>query len=84
MSAPTQEQRIFRMMPDEDLGFAKPALKFRDADGGEHVRKAWKFSAPEPELARDANDPGYWTITLWLPVGAEPLALVPDPDGPAL
>lgn len=80
MSDGIDERRTFRLLPSEDIGFAKPALRFRRADGAEGVRVAHEFSAPEPELARAANDPGWWRLTVWLPVGATPLALVPDPD----
>lgn len=78
------EERTFRLLPEEDLGFAKPAIRFATADGSERVKVAARFKAPEPELARKPNDPGWWTITVWLPVGAIPLALVPDPNGPQL
>lgn len=79
-----EEQRTFRLLPSEEIGFAKPALEYETADGERNVRVAWKFSAPEPELARKANDPGFWSITMWLPVGATPIALIPDPSAPLL
>jgi hypothetical protein len=78
------ERRTFRILPEEDMGFAKPALSFERADGSTGVKVAHDAKAPEPEIARRAGDPGYWTITIWLPVGAKPLALIPDPDGPQL
>ena len=78
------EERTFRMLPSEDLGFSKPAVSYRTPDGTEKVKVAARSKAPEPELARKPNDPGWWTITLWLPVGSTPLALVPDPNGPQL
>ena len=39
---------------------------------------------PEPELARKAHDPGWWIVSVWLPVGSTPIALVPDPSAPML
>lgn len=78
------ERRTFRLLPDEPIDFSKPAIRYRDASGAEKVRLAHDSKAPEPEMARKPGDPGYWTITAWLPVGAEPLALIPDPDGPQL
>lgn len=78
------ERRTFRLLPSEDIGFSKPAMQYATADGEQHVRLAHEFKAPEPELARRADDPGWWTITVWLPVGATPLALVPDPSAPVL
>jgi hypothetical protein len=84
MSHDISEKRSFRLLPSEDIGFAKPAIRYRTSDGSEHVRVTHEFSAPEPELARHASDPGWWRITVWLPVGAEPLALVADPDSPML
>lgn len=78
------EQRTFRLLPTEDIGFAKPALTYLTAEGEQRWRLANSFKAPEPELARKANDPGWWTITIYLPVGATPLALVPDPEAPLL
>ena len=74
-----REQRTFRMLPDEEIGFAKPALEYTDADGAPHTMLAWKSIAPEPELARKAHDPGWWTITVALPLGATPVRLIPDP-----
>ncbi len=78
------EERTFRLLPEEDLGFAKPALRFRDAEGTVGIKLAARAKGPEPELARKPHDPGWWTITVWLPVGATPVALVPDPNGPQL
>lgn len=78
------ERRTFRLLPETDLGFSKPALRFRRKDDSEGTKVAADFKAPEPEIARRAGDPGYWTVTVWLPVGAEPLALVPDPHGPSI
>lgn len=78
------ERRTFRLLPDGDIGFAKPALEYELPDGSRSVRVAHEFRAPEPELARKPGDPGWWTVTMWLPVGATPLALVPDPDAPML
>lgn len=79
----TAEQRTFRMLPAADIGFARPALDYRLGEA-ELTVLAHKFAAPEPELARAPGDPGWWTITAWLPVGAVPLRLIPDPDGPTL
>ncbi len=84
MPEPIMHQHVLRMLPEEDIGFARPAVRIRTASGQERTVTAWKFSAPEPELARRAGDPGYWTVTVWLPPGAEPVALVPSDDGPAL
>lgn len=78
------ERRTFRLLPSVDIGFAKPAIEYRTAEGAEQVRVAAEFKHPEPELARAASDPGWWTVTVWLPVGAIPLALVPDPSAPML
>lgn len=83
MSDPIAERRTFRLLPSEDIGFSKPAIRY-EIDGDERVRLAHEFKAPEPELARKPGDPGWWTITVWLPVGATPLALIPDPDAPML
>jgi hypothetical protein len=83
MADDISERRTFRLLPSEDIGFSKPAIRY-ELDGTEHVRLAHEFKAPEPELARKPGDPGWWTITAWLPVGATPLALVPDPDAPLL
>lgn len=83
MSDSIDERRTLRLLPSEEIGFAKPAIRY-EHDGDEHVRLAHEFKAPEPELARQPGDPGWWTITVWLPVGAVPLALVPDPDAPML
>ncbi len=77
------ERRTFRLLPSEDIGFSKPAIRY-EIDGEDHVRLAHEFKAPEPELARKPGDPGWWTITVWLPVGAMPLELIPDPDAPLL
>jgi hypothetical protein len=78
------ERRTFRLLPSEDIGFSKPALTYDTADGERQWRLAHEFKAPEPELARKANDPGWWTVTMWLPVGATPVALIPDPEAPLL
>jgi hypothetical protein len=78
------EKRSFRLLPSEEIGFAKPAIEYRTTDGATKVKVSHDFKAPEPEIARKAHDPGYWTITVWLPLGAEPLRLVPDPSAPAL
>jgi hypothetical protein len=78
------EQRTFRLLPSEDIGFSKPAIEYELPDGTRKVRVAASFSDPEPELARKANDPGWWKVTVWLPVGSTPLALVPDPSAPML
>lgn len=78
------ERRSFRLLPSEDIGFSKPAIEYELSDGTRGVQVAHEFRAPEPELARSAGDPGWWVITVWLPVGATPLALVPDPSAPVL
>ena len=77
------ERRTFRLLPSEEIGFAKPAIRY-EIDGEERIKLAAEFKAPEPELARQPGDPGWWKITVWLPVGATPLALVPDPNAPLL
>lgn len=84
MAEGIDEQRTFRLLPSEEIGFSKPAIEYELADGTRKVRVASQFSAPEPELARKANDPGWWKVTVWLPVGSTPLALVPDPSAPML
>jgi hypothetical protein len=76
------EKRTFRLLPREDIGFAKPAIEYTDPDGNKRTRVSHDSKAPEPELARKPNDPGYWTVTVWLPVGSTPTGLIPDPDGP--
>ena len=81
---PIDERRTFRLLPAEDIGFAKPALEYATAEGETRVKLAAKFDAPQPELARSPEDPGWWTITVWLPVGATPIALIPDPSAPLL
>lgn len=78
------EKRSFRLLPAEEIGFAKPAIEYRTADGAAKVKVSHDFKAPEPELARRPGDPGYWTINVWLPVGSTPLRLVPDPSAPLL
>ena len=78
------EKRTFRLLPTEDIGFSKPAIQYRTEGGDTKVKVSHDFKAPEPELARKANDPGYWTVNIYLPVGATPLALVPDPSAPVL
>ena len=78
------ERRTFRLLPSEDIGFSKPAIQYETAEGETRWRLAHEFKAPEPELARKPGDPGWWTITAWLPVGATPLALIPDPEAPLL
>lgn len=78
------ERRTFRLLPAEEIGFSRPAISYSTEDGHEDVQVSHDFKAPEPELARKAHDPGYWTVTVWLPVGARPTALVPDPSAPAL
>lgn len=78
------EQRTFRLLPSADIGFSKPALEFERADGSRGTRLASSFDAPAPELARAPGDPGWWRVTVWLPVGAAPVALVPDPSAPTL
>lgn len=84
MSDGIDERRSFRLLPSEEIGFAKPAIEYELPDGTRHVKVAAEFKAPEPELARQAGDPGWWKVTVWLPVGATPLALVPDPSSPML
>lgn len=78
------EQRTFRLLPSADIGFAKPAIEYDTADGERRVQIAAEFRHPEPELARKAHDPGWWTVTVWLPIGATPVALIPDPSAPLL
>lgn len=78
------ERRSFRLLPSEDIGFSKPAIEYELPDGTRRVKVADEFRAPEPELARKSDDPGWWTVTVWLPVGSTPLALVPDPSAPTL
>jgi hypothetical protein len=83
MAVEIDERRTFRLLPSEEIGFAKPAIRY-ELDGDEHVKVSHDFKAPEPEIARKANDPGWWTVTVWLPVGATPLGLVADPQAPLL
>lgn len=78
------EKRTFRLLPAEDIGFSKPAIEYTTADGATKVKVSHDFKAPEPELARKPGDPGYWTINVWLPVGAAPTQLIPDPSAPVL
>lgn len=84
MSDEIYERRTFRLLPREEIGFSKPAIEYVDPSGDTRVQLAYEFKAPEPEIARKANDPGFWTITVALPVGSTPTALVPDPDAPLL
>lgn len=84
MSDSINERRTFRLLPREEIGFSKPAIEYVDPDGDTCVQLAHEFKSPEPEIARKANDPGFWTITVYLPVGSTPTALVPDPDAPML
>lgn len=84
MSDTIDEQRSFRLLPREDIGFAKPAIEYELSDGSGGVQVAHEYKAPEPELARKSDDPGWWRVTVYLPVGATPLALVPDPSAPLL
>lgn len=84
MSHEINERRTFRLLPAEEIGFAKPAIEYELVDGTRKVRVAGEFKAPEPELARKAGDPGWWTVTVYLPVGSTPLSLVPDPSAPML
>lgn len=79
-----EEQRTFRLLPSQDIGFAKPAIEYEGPDGMLKFKVASSYKAPEPELARKAHDPGWWTVTVWLPVGSVPRALMPDPHGPTL
>ena len=84
MSEEIDERRTFRLLPSEDVGFAKPAIEYQLADGSTAVQVSHDDKAPEPELARKSHDPGWWTVTVWLRVGAMPLALIPDPSAPML
>lgn len=84
MAESIDERRTFRLLPSADIGFAKPAIEYELPDGSRHVQVSHDYKAPEPELARKADDPGWWTVTVWLPLGATPLALVPDPTAPLL
>lgn len=78
------ERRTFRLLPSDEIGFAKPAIEYELPDGTRRVQVSHEYKAPEPELARKANDPGWWKVTVWLPVGSTPIALVPDPSAPML
>lgn len=80
MSDEIRERRTFRLLPRDEIGFAKPAIEFERADGSTGTYVAHEYKAPEPELARKADDPGWWTVTVFLPLGATPVALVPDPS----
>ena len=82
--APILEKRSFRLLPEAEIGFAKPAIEYETPDGATKVKVSHDFKAPEPEIARKAGDPGYWTVNVWLPVGSRPLRLLPDPSAPAL
>lgn len=84
MADDIDERRTFRLLPSEDIGFSRPAIQYETPKGEKRWRLAHEFKAPEPELARKANDPGWWTITIFLPVGSTPLALIPDPEAPLL
>jgi hypothetical protein len=74
------ERRTFRLLPSEEIGFAKPAIEYETTDGATKVKVSHDFKHPEPELARKAGDPGWWIINVWLPLGATPLRLIADPD----
>jgi hypothetical protein len=78
------ERRTFRLLPSEEIGFAKPAIEHELPDGTRAVQVSHDYKMPEPELARKANDPGWWIVTVWLPVGSAPIALVADPSAPML
>lgn len=78
------ERRSLRLLPEEDIGFSKPAIRYELPDGSSGVKVSHDFKAPEPEIARKAHDPGFWTVHVWLPLGAQPVALVPDPHGLSL
>ena len=84
MAGTILEKRSFRLIPDGDIGFAKPAIEYETPNGDRKIKVSHDFKAPEPEIARKANDPGYWTVNVWLPVGSRPLALVADPSAPVL
>lgn len=84
MSSKILEKRSFRLLPSEEIGFSKPAIAYENAAGERNVKVSHDFKAPEPEMARKANDPGYWTVNVWLPVGSTPLELIPDPSAPVL
>ncbi|MCW2962059.1 MAG: hypothetical protein JWM90_2446 [Thermoleophilia bacterium] len=80
MAQAITERRTFRLLPDEDIGFSRPAIEYETAEGEVRVRVSHDFKHPEPELARKADDPGWWIVSVWLPLGAKPLALIADPD----
>lgn len=84
MSNQIFERRTFRLLPDGDIGFAKPAIEYTTADGATKVKVSHDFRAPEPEIARKSGDPGFWTVSVYLPVGSTPVRLVPDPSAPTL
>lgn len=83
-TGPILEKRSFRLLPAEDIGFSKPAIEYDTPDGRRKIKVSHDYKAPEPELARKANDPGFWTVNVWLPVGSTPVQLVADPSAPAL
>jgi hypothetical protein len=85
MAADTiNERRTFRLLPSEEIGFAKPAIEYLDADGDTKVKVAHEFTSPQPEFARKAGDPGWFIVSVWLPIGATPKRLIADPAAPLL
>jgi hypothetical protein len=78
------ERRTFRLLPSDEIGFAKPAIEYELEDGTVKVKVAHEFTAPQPEFARKSHDPGWWIVSVWLPVGAAPKRLIPDPSSPLL
>ncbi|MCW2949704.1 MAG: hypothetical protein JWN41_717 [Thermoleophilia bacterium] len=77
------ERRTFRLLPSDEIGFAKPAIEYQIGEATK-IKVAHDFTAPQPEFARTAGDPGWWVVSVWLPIGAVPLRLVPDPEAPLL
>jgi hypothetical protein len=85
MAAPDiSERRTFRLLPSEEIGFAKPAIEYATADGATKVKLAHEFTSPQPEFARKAGDPGWYVVSVWLPIGATPLRLIADPNAELL
>ena len=78
------ERRTFRLLPSEEIGFAKPAIEYETADGVTKVKVSHDFTAPQPEFARKAGDPGWYIVNVWLPLGATPKRLIPDPNADLL
>ncbi|MBC7462328.1 MAG: hypothetical protein H7287_13285 [Thermoleophilia bacterium] len=78
------ERRTFRLLPSDEIGFAKPAIEYENAQGETKVKVASDFTSPQPEFARTAGDPGWYVVNVWLPIGAVPKRLIADPNAQLL